>query len=154
MKFQMKSIRKFSLAPAAALCLITVIVQAGPVPSATPPSNVPPEVTSPRPMDSRANPENEGTPGDQDSGADSTKSMPGDERAFDALDSNHDGFISKLEGQQGGIFNYSDADRNGDGRLDHDEFGTKKAGTRSVDPTKPLSGADSRNSAASPKKQQ
>ncbi len=151
MKFQTTSIRMLCIMPAAVVYLMTANVQAQT--ATTPPYNTPDPTGS---MDSRDSLENGGTTSDMKPGLlkpgttdDATSSTPGDNRAFDGLDSDHDGFVSKLEGQQGGISDYSANDRNGDGRLDQDEFDTGNASTRSITPANPPSGMDSDNSRSS-----
>jgi len=52
-----------------------------------------------------------------------------DKAAFSAADTNHDGYISKTEAQQAGMSDYSVADKNGDGRLDANEFATANVDT-------------------------
>ena len=52
-----------------------------------------------------------------------------DKAAFSAADTNHDGYISKTEAQQAGLSDYSVADKNGDGRLDANEFATANIDT-------------------------
>jgi hypothetical protein len=59
---------------------------------------------------------------DGDTSAMSSKTMSHDKAVFDALDTNHDGYISQSEAQQGGIPDYSAADLNGDGKLDQNEY--------------------------------
>src|SRR4249920_722571 len=53
-----------------------------------------------------------------------TSSTQRDKAAFSAMDANHDGYVSKSEAQQAGLGDYSVADKNGDGRLDSNEFAT------------------------------
>ena len=79
---------------------------------------------------------NDMTPGDTSSGAQSgttrqetstttstTSSKTMDKSAFDKLDTNKDGYLTKMEADQAGtVANFTSADRNGDGRLDPTEF--------------------------------
>jgi hypothetical protein len=53
----------------------------------------------------------------------STTSKSMSKSAFDALDTNKDGYLTKMEAEQGGTMNnFTAADHNGDGRLDPDEY--------------------------------
>ena len=58
------------------------------------------------------------------SNATSSSTITRDKAAFNAADANHDGYISKSEAQAAGMTDYSVADKNGDGRLDANEFAT------------------------------
>jgi Ca2+-binding EF-hand superfamily protein len=79
---------------------------------------------------------NDMTPGDTSSSAQSgttrqetstttstTSSKSMDKNAFDKLDTNKDGYLTKMEAEQAGtVPNFTTADRNGDGRLDPTEY--------------------------------
>lgn len=166
MNFQKKSIRILSMAPAAALFLMATIVHAEPAPSTTPPSTMPQPHTAPESTGPTSSPQDLDPTGSMSSSNDmdttgvtkpgiskpdsgSSTAMPRDAHSFDALDSNHDGFLSRLEGEHGGMSDYSDVDRNGDGQLDQEEFGAGNASPRTVTPAEPLSDTDSSNSESS-----
>ena len=63
-------------------------------------------------------------PSDANSSTSSATSstMARDQAEFSAMDTNHDGYVSKSEAQQGKMPDFGNADRNGDGRLDTNEF--------------------------------
>jgi hypothetical protein len=42
--------------------------------------------------------------------------------AFGGADTNKDGYLAKIEAEDAGVDNFSVADRNGDGRIDTEEF--------------------------------
>jgi Ca2+-binding EF-hand superfamily protein len=80
---------------------------------------------------------------ESDANATSPSTMSRDKGAFDALDTNKDGYISKSEAQQSGIPDYSAADRNGDGRLDQNEYSASaKNSTNSRSSTSSMSKSD------------
>lgn len=90
---------------------------------------------------------NEMSPGDTSSGAQSgttrqetntttttTSSKSMNKGAFDALDTNKDGYLTKMEAEQGGtVKNFTSADRNGDGRLDPTEYAAVQKTSMSSD---------------------
>lgn len=52
---------------------------------------------------------------------------------FNAMDANHDGYVSSAEAKQGGMTDYGIADSNSDGRLDNKEFSTAVSSTHSTE---------------------
>ncbi len=51
----------------------------------------------------------------------SSSTMTHDKANFSAMDTDHDGYVSKSEAAHAGVSNYTAADKNGDGRLDSNE---------------------------------
>src|SRR5262245_27408991 len=57
----------------------------------------------------------------------STSSKSMDKGSFDALDTNKDGYLTKMEAEQAGAMpDFTTADKNGDGQLDATEFAAAK----------------------------
>ena len=54
------------------------------------------------------------------SGAEGAPTIP--DAAFGAADTNKDGYLTKIEAEDAGVDNFTSADRNGDGRIDSEEF--------------------------------
>lgn len=49
---------------------------------------------------------------ESNSTSNTTPMTPPDQAEFNALDTNHDGYVSRAEAEQGGMTDYSGADRN------------------------------------------